>query len=107
MGMRVRTIEVDEATADALEARAAERGVSVADLLADLTAFHPQVWPKDLEALRAAGEGPWSPQAFAEDARAFEDFERTGEGIPFEEVVAWLRSLSTDKPLPRPLPRKL
>src|SRR3954453_293734 len=80
MGMRVRTIEVDEATADALEARAAERGVSVADLLADLTAFGPQVWPKDLEALREAGEGPWSPQAFAEDGRAFEEFENTREG---------------------------
>lgn len=42
-----------------------------------------------------------------EDRAAFEDFERTGMGIPGEEVAAWLRSLTTDNPLPRPRPRKL
>lgn len=103
----MRTIEVDEATADVLEARAAERGVSVAELLADLAVFDAEVRPQDPERLRAAGKGPWSAEALAEDEGAFEEFERTGEGIPFEEMVAWLRSLSTDKPLPRPLPRKL
>ncbi|HEX8168422.1 MAG TPA: hypothetical protein VF601_21890 [Beijerinckiaceae bacterium] len=107
MSGRARTIEVDEATADAFEARAAERGVSVAELLADLAAFEAQAWPKDIEAMRAAGEGPWSPEALAEDERALADFERTGEGIPFEDFVAWLRSLGGANPLPRPLPRKL
>lgn len=42
-----------------------------------------------------------------EDRAAFEDYERTGMGIPGEEVEAWLRSLTTDNPLPRPRPRKL
>jgi hypothetical protein len=42
-----------------------------------------------------------------EDRAAFEDFEHTGMGIPGEEVEAWLRSLATDNPLPRPRPRKL
>jgi hypothetical protein len=42
-----------------------------------------------------------------EDIAAFEDYQRTGMGIPGEEVEAWLRSLTTDNPLPRPRPRKL
>lgn len=42
-----------------------------------------------------------------EDHAAFEHYERTGMGIPGEEVEAWLRSLTTYNPLPRPRPRKL
>lgn len=42
-----------------------------------------------------------------EDRAAFEDFERTGVGTPGDEVEAWLRSLTTDNPLPRPRPRQL
>jgi hypothetical protein len=56
----------------------------------------------------ALGEDDAEP-AFGveEDIAAFEDYERTGMGIPGEEVEAWLRSLTTDNPLPRPRPRKL
>ena len=36
MNVKLRTIEVDTETADLLEARAAARGMSVAELLADL-----------------------------------------------------------------------
>jgi len=36
MTSKTQTIEVDEATADALRVRAAERGVSVAEFLADI-----------------------------------------------------------------------
>lgn len=42
-----------------------------------------------------------------EDRAAYEDYERTGMGIPGEEVLAWFRSLLTDNPLPRPRPRPL
>jgi predicted transcriptional regulator len=37
---------------------------------------------------------------------AIDDFEKHG-GIPHEEVVAWVKSLSSANPLPRPKPRKL
>jgi len=50
---------------------------------------------------------PDPPLSVEEDRAAFDDFERTGMGIPGEEVEAWLRSLTTDNPLPRPRPRKL
>lgn len=32
---------------------------------------------------------------------------RAGLGVPHEEVMAWLASLATKKPLPMPKPRKL
>jgi hypothetical protein len=41
------------------------------------------------------------------DLASFEEYERTGEAIPSEEVFAWLKSLHTDNPLPKPQARKL
>ena len=35
------------------------------------------------------------------------EYDRTSEAIPAEEVFAWIGSLSTDDPLPRPKARKL
>lgn len=32
---------------------------------------------------------------------------RSGLGVPHDEVMAWLASLATAKPLPRPKPRRL
>lgn len=92
MSSKARKIEIDEATAARLEARAAERGISVPELVAGLAALDAQDWPEQLEALRARGEGPWSPEALAEDERAFDEFERTGAGVPWEEAKAWLES---------------
>ena len=99
-------IEVDEHTADLLKARAAARGMSVTDLIADL-ASDPNPLPPDLEAMRAAGEGPWSPEVLAEDQRRLAEFERTREGIPWDEVKAWMLSWGTEHELPPPKPRKL
>jgi len=66
MGARVRTIEVDEATADVLEARAAECGVSVAELLADLAASDAASWSMAEEArLQVAGLRAISPNSTA------------------------------------------
>ena len=106
MTMKVRKIEVDARTADLLEARAAARGVSVSELLADL-ACNEQVLPADLAEMRTRGQGPWSPEALAEDARQLAEFERTREGVPWDEIKAWMESWGTPNELPAPKPRKL
>jgi len=104
MSLRRRKIEVDGKTADVLEAQAAARGQSISELIADLLREEPA---PDLEQMRAAGRGPWSPGILAEDARAFADFQRTHEGVPWDEVKAWMKSWGTPSELPPPKPRKL
>jgi hypothetical protein len=89
-----------------LEARPAARGMSVAQLLADM-AGNEEVLPAELAAMRASGEGPWSPGALAEDARRLTEFERTRMGAPWEEVRAWMQSWGTADELPPPKSRKL
>ena len=106
MNTRIRTIEVDERTAEVLEARAVARGLSVAELIADL-AWAVETLPPDLQAQYDNGEGPWSPEVLAEDARRLAEFERTRQGIPWEEVKAWMQSWGTPDELPPPKPRKL
>jgi hypothetical protein len=101
-----RTIEVDEQTADLLEARAAARGMSVPALLADI-ASNENALPADLAQMRANGEGPWSADALQEDARRLAQFERTRMGAPWSEVESWLRSWGTPNELPAPKARKL
>jgi plasmid stabilization system protein ParE len=75
------TIEVDAQTAELLKARASARGISVADLLADLAGEEAPL-PPALNAMRAAGEGPWAPDMLAEDARRLAEFRRTRDAIP-------------------------
>lgn len=43
----------------------------------------------------------------AEDARRLEEFERTRECVPWNEVRAWMQSWGTDHELPPPKVRKL
>lgn len=99
-------IEVDARTAEVLEARASARGMSVGDFIADL-ASEENLLPPDLEAMRAAGKGPWSPEVLAEDRRRLTEFRRTREGVPWDEVKAWMQSWGTPHELPPPTPRKL
>ncbi len=106
MTTRLRQIEIDAETAEALEAQARARGMTVSELLAELAGISDAV-PADLEALRAAGRGPWSPQVLAEDARRLADYQRTGEGVPWAEVRAWMRSWGTENELTPPKARKL
>ena len=106
MSSKSHTIEVDERTAEVLRARAAARGMSVPELLADL-ACNAEALPADLGALRAKGTGPWSPVALAEDAVRLAEFERTRKGVPWGEVAAWMQSWGTPNELPPPKPRKL
>src|SRR5690349_18746891 len=98
-------IEIDERTADLLEARASARGMSIGDLIADLAV--DDVLPPNLAAMRDAGEGPWSAETLAEDRRRLAEFERTREGVPWDEVKAWMMSWGTPNELPAPKPRKL
>lgn len=99
-------IEVDARTADVLEARAAARGLSVSELLADL-AGNERLLPPSLETMRDRGEGPWSPEALAEDARRLAEFNRTRMGAPWPSVKAWMQSWGSPNELPAPKPRKL
>jgi hypothetical protein len=105
MNVKLRKIEVEAETADALEAQAAARGVSVSDLLADLVASDRL--PPDFEAMRAIGRGPWAPEILAEDARRLAEFQNTREGVPWSEIKAWMQSWGTPNELPPPKPRKL
>jgi hypothetical protein len=57
--------------------------------------------------MREAGEGPWAPEIFAEDARRLADFHRTRQAVPWAEVKAWMQSWGTTQELPAPKPRKL
>jgi hypothetical protein len=106
MNIKQRKIEVDAQTADLLEARAAALGLSVSALIAELAASEVML-PADLAALRAKGEGPWSPEALQEDERRLAEFERTRMGVPWDEVKAWMQSWGKPGELPRPKPRKL
>ncbi len=83
MNVKLRKIEVDAETADLLEARAAARRMTVSELIADL-ASNQEVLPADLAEMRNKGEGPWSPDILAEDARRLAEFERTREGVPWD-----------------------
>ena len=101
MSRRVRNIEVAEETAELLEARAAARGLSVSDLLADLAGAVDLLSPA-LETMRERGEGPWSPQILAEDARRLASFRDTGAAISWADVERWLGSWGTEHELPPP-----
>jgi hypothetical protein len=105
MTAKTHTIEVDEQTATVLKARASARGMSVAELLADLAGA--EGLPPDLQAIRNAGEGPWAPGVLAEDARRLADFHRTREAVPWDDVKAWMQSWGTPDELPVPKPHKL
>jgi hypothetical protein len=105
MNVKVRTIEVDAETADVLEARAAARGLTLSELLADLASA--ETLSPALQAMSAAGEGPWAPEVLAEDARHLAEFERTREGVLWSEVKAWMQSWGKPNELPAPKPRKL
>ena len=106
MTARVRTIELDSETADLLEAWAEERGLSIAQLLAEIAVAEHSL-PRDWESMRTAGRGPWAPEVLAEDARRLAASERAGEGVPWDEVKAWMQSWGTQEELPPPKPRKL
>jgi hypothetical protein len=77
-----RHIEVDEATASTLESRAAERGLSVSDLIAEMTAIH--------------GTATVSPRdEIAELDRQWKAIKSGEATVPHEKVVRWLQTWGT------------
>jgi predicted transcriptional regulator len=106
MNVKLRTIELDADTATALEELAAARNMTLAEFLAKVVE-EEQSLPASFGALRETGRGPWAPEILAEDARRFADFERSGEGVPWDEIRAWMRSWGTPNELSPPKPRKL
>src|SRR5215216_3996934 len=78
----MKTIEVDEHTAEALEARAAARGVSVGQVVAELVAFVDAQMAADAEEIAELNQR-WA---------AVEAGEAT---VPHEEVARWLETWGT------------
>jgi predicted transcriptional regulator len=76
----MKTIEVDEHTAEVLEAQAAARGVTIGQVVADLVAF-TQI-PADAEEL-------------AELDRQWAAIEAGEPTIPHEQVARWLETWGT------------
>jgi len=89
MNAKSRMIEIDAETADLLEARAAAREISVAELLADLAANEAGL-RAELAAQRALGTGAWAPEVLEEDARRLAGFRENRVGVPWDEARAWL-----------------
>ena len=86
MVAKLRKIEIDAETADALEARAAERGVSVGELIAD--------WISNLAAHANVPQAATADEIAELDRRwaKVAAGEATNAGI---EVVRWLRTWGT------------
>jgi hypothetical protein len=84
--MATRKIEIDEPTAVALEARAAEIGVSVSELIAQFVEGEPVSLPAD---------------QIAELDRRWAAVGSGDRAVPQEEVVGWLQTWGT--PAFRPL----
>ena len=81
----MRKIEVDEATAGALEDAALARGVSISEVVADLVS-------SDLES---------AEQALAELDRRWKASQGESATAPHEAVVEWLKSWGTPEYRPR------
>jgi predicted transcriptional regulator len=89
------TIELDGLLADEVRAAAKARGLS------------PEEYVRQQLAFDIALGDEFDDDDIAEDVAALAEYDRTGMGVPADEVAAWLASLGTDNELPRPRPRKL
>lgn len=105
MNAKLRLLEVDAETAALLEARAAARNLTVAELLADL-AVNEAGLPAELAAQRALGTGAWAPEVLEDDAKRLAGFRENRLGVPWDEARAWLESWSDADKEPPPV-RKL
>ena len=85
------TIEVDEQTADVLQTRAAELGLTVSELVAELATLESQPLAVDAEQI-------------AELDRRWKKIDDGAHIVSHEGVVRWLRTWGT--PRFRPWPRQ-
>jgi hypothetical protein len=81
MNVKVRRIEIDEATAEALEARAAEAGLSVRELLAEMVAV--------------TGASRLPSAELAELDRQWDAIKAGEPTIAHDDVVRWLDAWGT------------
>ena len=91
------TISLTGPLADEVRAAAAARGLSAEEYARLQIAF----------GLGLDDEDFGLADDISEDEASADDYDRTGLGIPGDEVISWLRSLSSANPLPRPSLRKL
>jgi predicted transcriptional regulator len=89
-----RTLDIDTETDERLRELAAERGQDVTAVLAEAVALLDSV-------LDIAGPD------VAEDRRRLDEFTRTRQAVPLDEVKAWVASWGTAEELSRPQPRKV
>jgi hypothetical protein len=89
MGRKLDVIEVDKDTAEALKARAADRGISVAELLSELA--------------RQSGPVAIDPSEIAELDRRWAKVEVGGKTVQNVDVVRWLETW--DSPDFKPWPQ--
>jgi len=82
MAAKTKSIEVDEATAATLMARAVERGVSVSELVAELVILEDEPVVADADEV-------------AELDRRWNAIDAGRATVPNEEVVRWLRTWGT------------
>jgi len=82
-------IEVDEQTADVLQTRASELGMTVSDLVAELATLEGE--PVAIEA-----------DAIAELDRRWKKIETGERAVPHKRVVRWLRTWGTPRFQPWP-----
>lgn len=97
MSIDTLTISLTGPLAEEVRAAAEARGLTPEDYVRQRLAWDIAIGADD------ASEQP----GVEEDVLAFEDFERTGVGLPWEEVRDWLGSWGTGAERPRPAPRKL
>lgn len=90
------TITLPAPLADEVRAAAEARGVSPEEYVRQQLAFD----------IALDGDGI-DDDDIEEDLAAAAEFERTGIGVPWEEVRAWMASWGTAAELPPPQPRKL
>ena len=82
-------IEVDPRTADVLQARAAELGVTISELVAELATLE-------------AKSTPAAPDEIAELDRRWKKIEAGDPTVPQDQVVRWLRTWGTARYRPWP-----
>ena len=79
-----------------------ERGVLICGSEA-ISPVSMSIWPRMNVVRRTLG----LDADIAEDIRRMQNFERTREAIPLDEVKAWVESWGTPNELPQPKPRKI
>jgi predicted transcriptional regulator len=84
MNAKVRTIEVDDATAAALEARAAETGLSVRELLAEMVALSDAM-------------AEIAPAEMSELDRQWQAVKGGEPTVAHDDVVRWLDTWGTSR----------